>query len=56
MLTERYGNNEWVYYYLSISQKAISDPQMQISPAYGTREEFLMRNITNNTSDYEYVQ
>ena len=29
---------------------------MQTCPAYGTREEFLMRNLTNNTPDYEYVQ
>ena len=56
MLTERFVNNEWVYYYVIYSQKAIKNPQMQICPAYGTREEFLIRNVTNNTSDYEHVQ
>ena len=37
-------------------EKAIPDPQMQTCPAYGTREEFFMRNVTNNTSDYDYMQ
>ena len=56
MLTEKYVNNECVYYYVSFSQKAIPDPQMQICPAYGTREEFFMRNVINNASDYDYIQ
>ena len=29
---------------------------MQTCPAYGTREEFFIGNITNNTSDYDYIQ
>ena len=37
-------------------QKVMPDFQMQICPAYDTREELFMRNVTNNTSDYNYVQ
>ena len=36
--------------------EAIPDPQMQTWPAYGTREEFFMRNVTNNTLDYDYIK